>query len=209
MAEARMVSAREALDFLGARNKSRQLDASQLELRKAYRQAAAVLVGINDVASLKPLGTNFPQGAAGPLLGDDLVLVRRERVDGDMMLSADVRRTALKELADTKALDAALEANPRERDGPMQAQFEGYLKGKAKPIEGQSQAELEDTLQILLWLDGVPLKLPSLDDVRRRLDYLRLLAPLESLAGDSVFRGRQSELDSLRSTLACCRRLRC
>lgn len=199
MAERRTVSAREALDFLGARSKSRQLDPPQLELRKAYRQAAAVLVGISDVASLNPLGSNLPGGSAGPLLGDDLVLVRRERVDGDMMLSADVRRTALRELVDAKALGAALDVNPQERFGPMQAAFEAYLTGKAKPIEEQSSSELEDTLQILLWLDGVPLELPSLNDVRRRLEYLRLLAPLESLAGDSVFSGRQRELDSLRS----------
>src|SRR5262249_1125062 len=136
---------------------------------------------------------------ADRLLEDDLIPIKVKRLGGNMMLSADVRRQALSELVGSNTVAAALAANPKERTGPVQAQFERYLTGNAVPIEQQTLSELEDTLQALVWLDGVPISRPSLDDVRRRLDYLRLLAPFESLAGDDVFRGRQSELDTLRS----------
>ncbi|TFW57802.1 hypothetical protein CT676_27760 [Bradyrhizobium sp. MOS001] len=193
------IPAERVLDLLAELDRSKQLDTALLEQRRAYRQAAAVLAGIEDLSSLKPVEPASSKTPADRLLGDDLVPIKMKRLSGKVMLSADVRRQALSELISSDTLSAALEANPKERTGPVQVQFECYLTGNAKPIEQQTLSELEDTLQALVWLDGVPISHPSLDDVRRRLDYLRLLAPFESLAGDDVFRGRQSELDSLRS----------
>jgi hypothetical protein len=197
--EARTISAQQVLALLRGWNENRQPDTTQFEQRRAYRHAAAVLTGINDVRSLKPVGPASPSASAADVLREDLVPVNAKRLGGRVMLSAQIRHDALVELVGENSLQAALEANPNERTGPVQAQFENYLMGKAKPIEQQTLSELEDSLQVLLWLDGVPLEQPPLDDVRRRLDYLRLLAPFESLAGDRVFRGRRYELDYLRS----------
>jgi hypothetical protein len=193
------IPAQQALAFLREWNKGRQLDQRQLDQRRAYRHAAAVLAGIDDIGSLNPLGPVSPSLSAAEVLRDDLVPVNAKRVGGRVMLSADVRREALAELVGEHGLSAALAANPKERTGPVQAQFENYLMGPVKAIEKQTLPELEDSLQVLLWLDGVPIEHPPLDDVRRRLDYLRLLAPFESLAGDAVFRGRQREMDDLRA----------
>jgi hypothetical protein len=195
---AQPISARQVLDFLNEQNKSKQLGKAELEDRQAYRHAAAVLASIDDISSLKPLGSGGSSYSAADLLGDDLVPVRAKRLGGKVMLSVDVRHQALSELAARDAFVFALAANPAERSGPIQAQFESYLIGKAKPVEQQTLLELEDTLQALLWLDGIPIEHPSLDEVRRRLDLLRMLAPFESLAGDEVFRGRRRELDFLR-----------
>lgn len=192
------IPAEQVLAFLKKRRASAQLDKIQLQERQSYRRAAAVLAGIANIESLKPFGPSSPGSSATELLGDDLVPVRARRLGGKVMLSAEVRRQSLSELAADKAFLAALAANPNERTGPVQAQFESYLTGNAKPIDQQALSELEDSLQALLWLNEVPIDHPSLDVVRRRIDYLRLLAPFESLASDAIFRGRQRELDSLR-----------
>src|SRR5262249_16104515 len=41
--------------------------------------------------------------------------------------------------------------------------------------------------------------LPSLEDVKARLAFRSYATPLESIAGDNIFRGRRRELDQLRS----------
>lgn len=196
-AEAGSISARQVLEFLDAWSKGAELNASDLAQRQGYRQAAAVLAGIEQLSSLQPVGIAASRSAV-ELLRDDLVPVKAKRLSGKVMLAADVRRQALLELSESRAFESALRANPKERTGPIQARLESYLLGAPIPIEQQSLPELEDTLQVLLWLDGIPVSQPPLGQVRRRLDYLRLLAPFESLAGDAVFRGRQSELDALR-----------
>jgi hypothetical protein len=192
------IPTQEVLDFLVKLDKENQPDDSQIKDRASYRLAAAVLAGVDDLSSLNPVGPVSGLASASALLENDMVEVRADRLSGRLTLSADIRRKALSELAERNAIESALAANPKERTGPVQARFESYLLGKAVPAERQTLAELEDSLQALVWLEGVPISHPPLDEVRRRLDYLRLLAPFESLAGDAVFRGRQSELDSLR-----------
>lgn len=197
MAAEAKISAQQVLDFLDTWGKGAELNASDLAQRQGYRQAAAVLAGIDDLPLLQPVGT-APTRSAAELLRDDVVPVKAKRLSGKVMLAADIRRQALLELSESRAFETALRANPKERTGPIQARLESYLLGAPIPIEQQTLPELEDTLQVLLWLDGIPVSQPPLGEVRRRLDYLRLLAPFESLAGDAVFRGRQSELDTLR-----------
>src|ERR1700681_1262030 len=112
--EARAISAQQVLDFLSTRSKSKQLDTAQLQQRKAYRHAAAVLAGIDHISSLKPVGSNSPSGSAAELLHDDLVPVKAKRLGGRLMLSADIRRQALSELATEETFSLALAANPNE-----------------------------------------------------------------------------------------------
>src|SRR5262249_12271708 len=108
------------------------------------------------------------------------------------------RRQGLLELRTPERMRVAVDANPQERVGPVQEQFERYLENRAHPIEEQSAEMLETTLQVLVWLDGVLPSLPSLDAVRNRLEWLRFISPFEALAGDNVFQGRKREMDGLR-----------
>ena len=141
----RAISAQQVLDFLNKRSLSKQLDMAQLQQREAYRHAAAVLAGIDNISSLKPVGGNSSSDTAAELLRDDLVPVRAKRLGGKLMLSADVRRPALAELVAESAILLALAANPNERTGTIQTQFESYLTGNPKPIEQQTLSELEDS----------------------------------------------------------------
>ena len=84
------------------------------------------------------------------------------------------------------------------REGPLQATLEQYLLGEAPALEDQSLDELERTRQIAAWLAGAIAGVPDLEQVDARADYLRLLRPFEVIAGDSVFRGREFEMDTLR-----------
>lgn len=49
------------------------------------------------------------------------------------------------------------------------------------------------------WLDGLLEGLPPLREIQARLSARELRGGLESLAGDSFFHGRHSELGQLRS----------
>src|SRR5260370_14062176 len=144
-----------------------------------------------------PLG-KAPPGAAAYLLGPDLIPATGAAFNGEVMLSPEVRAETIRELAADSRLDAALAANKAERDGPLQAHFERYLRGDAPPPEEQSLAELDATLQVSVWLAGVVDGVAPVAAVEARAGYERLLAPFETLAGDAVFQGRRRELDRLR-----------
>ena len=115
------------------------------------------------------------------------------------MLRPDIRAEAVRGLlAERGRVGAALYANPHEHRGKLQRQLERYLLGQAKPLSHQTPEELEATLQVAVWLAGVLDDVPEVAEVQTRLDYFRLLAPFEALAGDGVFQGRRRELDRLR-----------
>jgi hypothetical protein len=165
---------------------------------RAYQQAAAVLVAIRNPEHLRPLGT-APAGAATELLGSDLVPATGRKFNGQVMLGPDVRAETIRNLVAVGRIEEALEANPAERDGPLQTQFERYLRQEAPPLAEQTLEELEATWQVSAWLDGVVEGVPAASEVEERTGYFRLLAPFEALAGDAIFRGRRRELDRLRS----------
>lgn len=165
---------------------------------RAYREAAAVLVAIRDPANLRPFG-DAPAGVLTALLGPDLVPATGRKFNGQVMLAPEVRARTIRDLVSAGRVEAALAVNPGERDSPLQAHFERYLRYEAPLLARQTLDELDATLQISVWLAGVLDGVPSVDEVDARAGYLRLLAPFESLAGDAVFRGRVKELDRLRS----------
>lgn len=164
----------------------------------AYREAAAVLVAVKDPDRLRPLGS-APAGAAAEFLGRDLIPATGTAFNGQVMLAPEVRAETIRSLSDSGRIEAALAANPAERDSQLQTHFERYLKGDAPPLADQSLSELDATLQVAVWLSGVVEGVPPVQTVEAMAGYQRLLAPLEILAGDAVFRGRRRELEQLRS----------
>ncbi|HYO44282.1 MAG TPA: ATP-binding protein [Candidatus Limnocylindrales bacterium] len=164
----------------------------------AWREAAAVLAAIARPETFQPLGGG-PPGDLTAVLGRDLLPATGRKLRGRVMLTPEARYASLRDLAARGAIAGALEANPTEREGPVQAQLERYLLGGAPALEAQTLDELEATLQVAVWVrDAVP-GVPSADAVEARATYLRLLAPFEAIAGDAVFRGRKHELDELRA----------
>jgi hypothetical protein len=166
---------------------------------QAYREAAAVLVAVENPETLRPLGGEPAAGAVTAVLGTDLVPATGRKFNGKVMLAPDVRIETIRELVSTGRVEAALAANPDERDSPLQAHLERYLRQEAPPLERQSLEELDATRQVAVWLGGVVKGVPTEDEVNARAAYLKLLEPFEVIAGDNVFRGRKRELDELRS----------
>ncbi len=165
-------------------------------LRASYRAAAAVLAAISKPDVLRPL--EGPPGKATEILKDDLVpTLARKQLGGTWMLRHDVRRDALKALGSREQMIAALEANADERHGRVQAKFEAYMMGSAPALNEQKAEELDETLQVILWLEGIVDGLPPTDEVRRELARRQFRAPFERLAG-AEFRGRKEELTRLR-----------
>ena len=171
----------------------------QAQPAEEYRQAAAVLAALSKPEDLHPVSGSFTPGAGVAALGGDLVKAPEARLGGRLMLTHEARRAALKSLGSREQMLKALEANPAERVGPVQQQFENYLSGKAKPLPDQNRAELECTLQALLWLHDIVPALPDINEVRNLLAWRDFVEPFETLAGDNVFRGRVAELEDLRN----------
>jgi hypothetical protein len=194
-------SPRSAAEVLALLRKSRPKPLSNDDniKRRAYRNAAAVLAALSNPNELRPAGMPGLPGEGERLLATELVAATGRRLDGRVMLRPEARRAAFAELRSIKSRREALEANPKERTGELQADFERYLLGNPLPVEDQSPKQLERTLQIALWLQGLLETLPRTEEVRERADYFSLLAPFEDLAGDKIFRGRRAELDELRS----------
>jgi hypothetical protein len=171
--------------------------------RQSYRAAAAVLAAITDPGSLKPFaGDGSVNQSADPaqVLGADLVPnPAKKSLGGSLMLSFDIRREALRKLGTRERMLQALDANPQERVGSVQQKLEQYIRGEALPLEQQRGDELEESLQAILWLEGLGLPgVPAAEEARRTLARAQLLRPFERIAGDH-FRGRVSELDRLRT----------
>jgi hypothetical protein len=177
------------------RSESAFVDPSGL---RAFRRAAAVFVAIRNPEQLRPYGPVSSAANARELLGRELVRANVRAFDGRWMLTTSARRMALTELESDKDLQAALEANPAERTGPGQVLYERLLLKETVSLEGLGVGELEQMLQMLLWLQGVRQVDDLLRQTRERLEYARFLRPFEALAGDGVFLGRTTEMDDLR-----------
>jgi len=193
MARSDGLSAAEILAYLDSTTPP-QRPAEQV---RAYREAAAVLAAVRDPEHLRPVGA-APPGAATALLGPDLVPATGRKFNGTVMLRPEIRAETISDLVASGRVEDALAANPDERDSPLQAHLERYLRHEAPPLAAQSLDELEATLQVSVWLGGVVEGVPTADEVEARAGYFRLLAPFEALAGDAIFRGRKPELDRLR-----------
>jgi hypothetical protein len=192
---------RSAADVIAHLNGLRQAEGRQGESsarREAYLNAAAVLGSISDLDSIQPIGIEPRRGEAAELLRDHLVVATPRSLPGQLMLAPEARRRALHQMGSRDAMLEALSQNTEQQVGDLQLQLGQLVRGESKSIDEQSPEEIDNTLQILLWMDDVLDDLPDIGDVRRRRDFLELMRPLQTLAGDEVFKGRTTELDQMR-----------
>lgn len=189
------LTAEEICTYLDSRAPGAESPAAHI---RAYREAASVLVAVKDPARLRPLGS-APVGAASDLLGRDLIPATGTAFNGRVMLAPEIRAETIRDLSDSGRVEAALAVNPGERDSQLQTHFERYLRRDPPPLADQSLSELDATLQVAVWLSGAVEGVPPVQAVEAMAGYKRLLAPLEILARDGVFRGRRRELEQLKS----------
>jgi hypothetical protein len=161
--------------------------AADVDLRWAYRQAAAVL-SYFDPASLKPYGAVVPAVGAAALLADDVPAEQRQ--DGRWILAVKVRREALKRLGGRPAMARALQLNPPAGSELHQQALSAFIAGTPPPLDGAGVDELRSMVTVVGWLRDVLPDLPSLVDLRHRLKQVELLVPFRQLCGKDRFFGR-------------------
>jgi hypothetical protein len=191
------LSASDVLSFLLKETAEFSPPTPNPELLLSYRQAASVLASVTEPARLVPLRAQ--PAPANPMPDSDWIPWFPARVKNAVTLRPDLRREILAGMSDPKDRLLALQANPSERVGPLQETLESFLLHRVLDWESLPAAQLRDVLQVALWLEGGVDPVPPTADVRARLAFAELIAPLENLAGDAIFRGRQSELSQLRS----------
>lgn len=143
-----------------------------------------------------------PVEGYGRSLGNLLdVSVMSERNNGAVVwrLPNEVRRPALRLLAERNKLYGTLEANRSAADAssPYQAIFEQYVAGRAIAIEQQSLEELQASLNAVRLLEGVIENLPDAEQVRSALQRKSFIRQFQLLA-DVHFVGRDEPLRRLR-----------
>jgi hypothetical protein len=161
-------------------------------VQQAYREAAAVLTSFdpnrlqvaNDVQA-------HPQEIHEFFRPFELTSLSTEN---QWTLTTEVRRENLKHLVAEKRVQQVLAANDRPQN-LLQRTFEEVLLGRAKPLLYQNMSELQATLQVSDWLDGI-VEVPSIDEIHQRLENESILKPFRDLVGDR-FAGREKQLDEL------------
>jgi hypothetical protein len=186
--------------FLAQRSLGRLDEQRPPDQLRAYREAASVLIAVKNLEELRPCDGPTADGPVIELLGPDLMPATGRRFHGTVMMEPAIRVEAVQRLVAEDRLGDALAANPDERVGdPFQAHFESYLLGDPPPLGEQTLPQLDATRQVALWFGGRLNGVPRQDEVEARAAYLRLIAPLEAIGGEAVFRGRAAELHTLRT----------
>jgi hypothetical protein len=184
--------------LLDANPVARPMPEPGVEIARAFRQAAAVLTSIRDPGSLRPAVPLATTARADSVLGTELEGTEARAFGGERVLTTAARREALAELDSPEKIAQALDANPSERSGPMQALYERVLLGERVDPSAMSAEQLQQLQQILVWLREVRPVEALLEETRNRLLLARAIAPFEALAGDGIFYGRVAEMDALR-----------
>ena len=159
-----------------------------------YHRAAAVLSTF-EPKTLRPTDKSGRKSLKALL--EDCAPVGREAPQR-YTLRPDVRRKVLKQIGTRAGMKQALAANPDRPSDSDQTMLEAYICGDAPSLEKQKAQDLTGTFQVVQWLEGILDGLPALEAVRWRWEEVDLLRPFNMLAGDK-FRGREQELESLRS----------
>ena len=166
-------------------------------LRRAYRQAAAVL-DCFVFKSLQPSASNLRHGDPRALLFDDVVASSGGASDQLFTLDLSLRQTALRELGSREAMQEALACNPGRPQTTLQALWEIYLAtGVLPPLDALGYRDLANVCQILAWLDGLDPNLPPPEQAQDWLRRRSVFASFEHLMAEN-FTGRESELAMLR-----------
>ncbi|MFG3497310.1 AAA family ATPase [Streptomyces sp. NPDC047928] len=168
-------------------------------VRRGYREAACLLTSF-DPAELRLPGEERAGGRAVMELMDDCTAVGT----GDhteWTLIPPVREEALRSLAGPEAARLALESNldqfPDE-PGPEHICLALLSGGPVPEPAHVTPDQLADILQAVLWLSHVPgvQGLPDAGELRHRLEFARLLQPVERLVRHPLV-GRDRELAEL------------
>lgn len=127
--------------------------------------------------------------------------VMSEREDGtvEWRLPNDIRRPALRLLAERQRLERTLASSKSasDPDSPYQRIFEAYVHGDHLPLEQQDIAELQASLNAVKLLEGVVRDIPDERRVRAALVRRDFVSQFEQLVGRH-FVGRVDALQQLR-----------
>src|SRR4051812_22072954 len=162
-------------------------------LRWRYREAAAVL-SYFDPATLRPRGGSDHAGEAARLLGPDAIPAAGAGGNGPWILRPLIRKQALSRLANRDAMRDALAANPARGNDPLQRALEACITGGDVPTEDLDAARA--SVQTVVWLSGILDDVPDAARLRRQVDFLALVEPLQRLVGGHIH-GRRAELAKL------------
>ena len=175
------------------------IDDGAAELEWAYRSAAAMLSSFSP-ADLKPVGDFASDDglSVAALLDDSTSIYAESDLGLRWQLRDGPRKRALQRLGTRQALQLALVANEPRPNDALQQIFERTINQEPLPLEEQNLEQLTATLRVVGWLDGVVGPLPEATEVQEAYTWAELLEPFRYLVGDH-FRGRQAELDTLRT----------
>ena len=167
------------------------------DLRRAYREAAAVL-GPFDPHRLQPVPRRRRGRETAQLESALAVLAADcdEVPPGGWMLDLSIRRQTLAGLIAEGRVERAAAANPELWDAHTELLLD-LLGGKKPELRGRTVEELRGLTRVLTWLEGLAETPVSLEEVRQALELRKLVEPFHALVGEH-FRGRDKELDALR-----------
>lgn len=166
-------------------------------LRRAYRQAAAVL-DCFAFKTLRPAGDATTQEDARALLFDDVVASSGRASEQLFTLRLPLRQEALREIGSREAMREALARNLDRPATLLQTLWEGYLAtGVLPPLDALGYRDLANICQIVAWLDGLDPALPKAGEAQDWLRRRSVFASFEHLMAEN-FTGRVSELAMLR-----------
>jgi hypothetical protein len=178
--------------------------AETIEFASPHHAAAAVLAAF-DPAVLR--GMNGEPPAAGDALVRlmaDSTVVANPSGSSRWCLSVEPRQQNLHAFTTIEQLRKASKANSRDQAEPLQRILDICIFSTLPPVEQIDEKEIVLATEVVGWMTGVPtaepLSLPSIDDLRRRADYIRLIKPLKQIVG-THFRGRAAELSEIRRHL--------
>lgn len=165
-------------------------------LRWEFRMAACVLSAF-EPTQIRPLHAQEVREGALQHLMADCEAVTTPGGKTRWTLRQGIRQAAIARLGSRSELLRALAVNPPGELDLLQRMISDCLKGTARPLEEQGLEELSCTLQVVHWFRALVPELPGPEQVQRRLEWLRFMAPFQYLAGQH-FCGRGAELQKLR-----------
>jgi len=164
--------------------------------RWAYREAACVLSSFDPTALKLADGLGTRGGALQHLI-DDCDTIAVAGGPNRWILRQPVREATIARVGSRERLLRVLEHNLPPEPDLLQRVISASLRAEARPVEEQELEELTCTLQVCQWFGRVLRELPAPEQVRRRMELLRLLAPFQHLTAKGFY-GRRAELQKIR-----------
>lgn len=173
-------------------DRSAEKTTPEAEATQAYLDAAAVLTEF-DPERIQPTRPVAPIDVRAVLADFSQTIISGNEVRWTLKQTA--RKQALQRLGNPQALATALQSNSEKPSTAEQRVYEQILTGRWDYVQFIGERALAAALQATEWLRGILDNLPDVEELRRRLDYARFVAPFERLADGFV--GRTSELQKL------------